>query len=76
LLIVFIVDSELDASLDLILVLFIEFMVELLDEEDDFIEFVLLEALEFGDDVAGNFLLEGDSSLVKFADFLIVGIGL
>lgn len=73
---ILIINAAIYAPLDFLLILLVEFMIELLDEYDNLVQFILLEVSEFRHDIVGHFSLEGDSLLMQFAYFLIVSVRL
>lgn len=76
LLLVLIINAAIDASLDLFLILLVEFMIELLDVDDNLVQFILLEVSELRHDFVGHFTFEGDSLLMQFAYFFVISIRL
>lgn len=73
--IVFIVDAEVDALSHLLFVLAVQFAIELFDEEDNVVDFVLFQTFEFGDEIGSSVFVEVESALVEFVDGWVVGFG-
>lgn len=54
---ILIINAAIDAPLDFLLILLVEFMIELLDEYDNLVQFILLEVSEFRNDIVRHFSL-------------------
>lgn len=54
---ILIINAAIDAPLDFLLILLVEFMIELLDEYDNLVQFILLEVSEFRHDIVRHFSL-------------------
>lgn len=54
---ILIINAAIDTPLDFLLILLVEFMIELLDEYDNLVQFILLEVSEFRHDIVRHFSL-------------------
>lgn len=54
---ILIINAAIDTPLDFFLILLVEFMIELLDEYDNLVQFILLEVSEFRHDIVRHFSL-------------------
>ena len=71
-----VVDAKLDALANFLLVLTVELSVELLDEDDDLVDFVVFQISKFRDKIAADFLAETDASVVELIEFWVGGAGI
>ena len=67
-----VVDSKLDALLHFLFIFLVELSVELLYEDDDVVNFVVLQVFQLGDEVVAQLLVEGRSPVVQFVE---LGVG-
>ena len=71
-----VINAEFDASLDFLLVLFVELAVEVLDVDNHFIYFVIFEISDLWDQVTGNVSGQPSSLRVESGEFWVVSTGI
>ena len=73
---ILIIYAAIYAPLDFLLILLVEFMIELFNEQDNLVQFILFEVSEFRHDIVGHIPLERNSLLMQFAYLLIISVRL